>query len=108
MKKLIPLLLLPLSAIAHESKQAPELWSWFKDMNKSSEACKIQSQFILDKIGVKNIKHNDYGVYGVFQSNRIVVKCLPKQENSILWVAVAGTDKDSVELIRNKIVTDVK
>ena len=108
MKKLILFLILPFSAIAHESNKPPELWSWFKDMNKSSEACKIQSSFILDKIGVKNIKQNEYGVYGIFQSNRIVVKCLPKEKNSILWVAVAGTDRDSVELIRNKIVSDVK
>lgn len=108
MKKIILLLILPFSVIAHESNTPPELWSWFKDMNKSSEACKIQSSFILDKIGVKNIKQNEHGVYGVFQSNRIVVKCLPKDKNSILWVAVAGTDRDSVELIRNKIVTDVK
>lgn len=108
MKRIILLLILPFSVFAHESNKPPELWSWFKDMNKSSEACKIQSSFILDKIGVKDIKQNEYGVYGVFQSNRIVVKCLPKDKNSILWVAVAGTDRDSVELIRNKIVDDVK
>ena len=107
MKRIIPLLLLPFSVIAHESKKPPELWSWFKNMSKSSEACKIQSSFILEKIGVKNVIQNEHGVYGVFQSNRIVVKCLPKEKNSILWVAVAGTDRDSVELIRNKIVTDV-
>lgn len=95
------------SAIAHESNKPPELWSWFKNMNKSSEACKIQSSFILEKIGVKNILQNEHGVYGVFQSNRIVVKCLQQDENSILWVAVAGSDRDSVELIRNKIIADV-
>ena len=107
MKIIILLLLMPFSAIAHESKQPPELWSWFKDMNKSSEACKIQSSFILEKIGVKNVMQNKQGVYGTFQSNRIVVKCLAKEKNSILWVAVAGSDKDSVELIRNKIIADV-
>jgi len=107
MKKILILLLLPFSIFAHELNEPPELWSWFKNMNKSSEACKIQSSFILEKIGVKNIIHNKHGVYGTFQSNRIVVKCLPKNKNSILWVAVAGSDRDSVELIRNKIITDV-
>ena len=107
MKKIILLLLMPFSVIAHESNKPPELWSWFKDMNKSSEACKIQSSFILEKVGVKNIMQNEHGVYGTYQSNRIVVKCLSKEKNSILWVAVAGSDKDSVELIRNKIIADV-
>ena len=108
MKKIIVLLLIPFSAFAHKSNKPPELWSWFKDMNISEEACKIQSSFILNKIGVKSIIQNEHGVYGTFKSNRIVVKCLPKKLNSILWVAVAGTDRDSVKLIRNKIVTDVK
>jgi len=107
MKKALILLLLPFAAFSHVSEKPPELWSWFKDMSKSSEACKIQSSFILDKIGVKNIIQNEYGVYATFQSNRIVIKCLPKNRNSILWVAVAGSDKDSVELIRNKIISNV-
>jgi len=107
MKKILILLLLPFSVLSHESNQPPELWSWFKDIDKSSDACKIQSSFILEKIGVKNIIQNKYGVYGSFQTNRIVVKCLPKDTNSMLWVAVAGSDRDSVELIRNKIIADV-
>ena len=107
MNRIILLLLIPFSVIAHESKEPPELWSWYKNMNVSSEACKIQSSFILEKIGVKNVVLNEHGVYGAFQSNRIVVKCLAKEKNSMLWVAVAGTDRDSVELIRNKIIADV-
>lgn len=106
-KILLLSLVLPVTAYAHDSKRPPELWSWFKDMNKSSEACMIQSSFILDKIGIENITHNDYGVYGTYKSNRIVIKCLPKDKKSLLWVAVAGSDKDSVEIIRNKIVSDV-
>lgn len=86
----------------------PELWSWYKNMNKSAEACKLQSQFILEKIGIENIVHNEYGVYGTYTSNRIVIKCLPNNENSLLWVAVAGSDRDSVEILRNKIIYDVK
>ena len=108
MNKLLMLLLLPFTVFAHESNKPPELWSWFKDMNKSSQACKIQSSFILEKIGIKNLIQNEHGVYGTFQTNRIVIKCLPQNENSLLWVAVAGSDRDSVELIRNKIIADVK
>lgn len=107
-KIIILLLIAPFASFAHESKNPPELWSWFKNMNKSSEACKIQSSFILEKIGVKNVVQNEHGVYGTYLSNRIVIKCLPKESKSILWVAVAGSDRDSVKLIRNKIIKDVK
>lgn len=107
-KILTLLMIFPLTSFAHESEKPPELWSWFKNMNKSSEACKIQSSFILEKIGVKNVVQNEHGVYGVYASNRIVIKCLSQDTKSILWVAVAGSDRDSVELIRNKIVSDVK
>lgn len=100
--------LAPICANAHNTGVAPELWSWFKQLNKSAAACNIQSRFILDKIGLKNLIENDYGIYGTYKNNRVVVKCLQQNENSILWVAVAGHDKDSVELIRNKIISDIK
>ena len=62
----------------------------------------------LDKIGVKNIIQNEHGVYGAFKTNRKVIKCLPQDKNSLLWIDVAGSDRDSVELIRNKIIADIK
>ena len=105
---LILAMMLPAVAVAHEQEKTPHLWSWFKKMNKSSAACKIQSEFILDKMKAGNIVHNDHGVYAVYKKNRIVVKCLSQDDSSVLWVAVAGMDKDSVELLRNKIVGDIK
>jgi len=104
---LLFLIILPTASYAHDRIPPPELWSWYKAMNKSSDACKLQSQFILEKIGIQNIVHNEYGVYGTHTSNRIVIKCLPNKEKSLLWVAVAGSDRDSVEILRNKIVSDV-
>jgi len=102
------MLTLPFCISAHTADTPPELWSWFKQLSKSKAACKIQSSFILDKIGVKNLVENDYGIYGTYRNNRVVVKCLEQNANSLLWVAVAGQDKDSVELIRNKIVADIQ
>ena len=99
---------LPMATYAHDSNKPPELWSLFKDINKSVAACKIQSSFILEKIGVKNLVENNYGIYGVYKNNRVVVKCVDRGEESTLWVAIAGIDRDSVELIRNKIITDIK
>jgi len=99
--------LMPFSGFAHEANTPPELWSSFKQVNKSSEACKIQSAFILGNMGVQNIIQNEHGVYGTIQNNRVVVKCLAQDKKSLLWVAVAGSDKNSVELLRNKIITKV-
>ena len=99
---------LPVVTYAHDSNKLPELWSLFKDLNKSSAACKIQSSFILEKIGVKKLVINSYGLYGEFKNNRVVVKCVERDEKSTLWVAIAGHDRDSVELIRNKIIKDIQ
>ena len=98
----------PVVTCAHDENNPPELWSHFKSLNKSAAACKIQSSFILEKIGVKNLVENNYGLYGVFKNNRVVVKCIDNGKKSNLWVAVAGIDRDSVELIRNKIIVDIK
>lgn len=101
-------MLLSITANAHNLNKPPELWSHFKDLNKSAAACKIQSLFILEKIGINNLVESNYGLYGTYRSNRVVVKCVDKGNKSTLWVAIAGTDRDSVELIRNKILTDIK
>ena len=101
-------LCLPLLAFAHDTEQAPQLWSSFKELNKSAAACKIQSRFTLEDMGLAQLVDNDNGLYGVFKGTRVVVKCVEQGPQSLLWVAVAGADRDSVELIRNKILADIR
>lgn len=111
MKLTVFLLALILSSIAmaESTNKPPELWSWIKDLNKSKEACEIQSSFVLRKLNVSNQVENEYGIYGNVKSNRIVVKCISINERaSKLLVAVAGSNRDSVELIRNEIVKLIK
>jgi len=42
-----------LASPAWASEQPPELWSWFKDLDKSKEACEIQSSYLLQSIALK-------------------------------------------------------
>ncbi|HDZ39144.1 MAG TPA: hypothetical protein ENH62_12795 [Marinobacter sp.] len=109
MKKLIlAFVLFSGSCFAHEPEKAPELWSWFKDLDKSAAACEIQSSFALQKIGIENQVENEYGIYGTYKGNRVVVKCLAMEKGkSKVWVAVAGNDRDAVELVRNMIVKEI-
>ena len=91
------------------SEKPPELWSWIKDIEKSKEACEIQSSYALKSIGLENQKENEYGIYGNVKSNRVVVKCIEiTATQSKLLVAVAGNNKDSVEIVRNKIIKSIK
>ena len=48
-----------LTSPAWASEQPPELWSWFKDLDKSKEACEIQSSYILQSIALENQIEND-------------------------------------------------
>tara|TARA_R110002050_G_scaffold273764_1_gene417938 strand:+ start:348 stop:674 length:327 start_codon:yes stop_codon:yes gene_type:complete len=97
------------STLAWADDQPPELWSWLKDLNKSKEACEIQSSYTLKALGLENQIENEYGIYGNVKSNRVVVKCIEISENrSKLMVAVAGNKKDSVAMVRNKIVKSIK
>lgn len=83
----------------------PELWSWFKDLDKSKEACEIQSSYVLRSINLEDQVENEYGIYGNVKSNRVVVKCIAiSRTQSKLMVVVAGNNRDSVELVRNKII----
>lgn len=94
----------PISA----SDTPPELWSWFKDLEKSKEACEIQSSYVLQALKLEDQTQNEYGIYGNVKSNRVVVKCIAISEHhSKLLVAVAGNDRESVEVVRNKIVQSI-
>ncbi|OUS26441.1 hypothetical protein A9Q99_18065 [Gammaproteobacteria bacterium 45_16_T64] len=107
MKKVLFILLFIIPSFLHagETTRPPELWSWIKDLDKSKEACEIQSSFILQSINLENQDETKYGIYGNVKSNRVVVKCIRITENtSKLLVAVAGHNRDSVELLRNHIV----
>ena len=98
-----------LSGSAYSAEKPPELWSWFKDLNKSKEACEIQSSYALQVIGLENQIENEYGIYGNIKSNRVVVKCIEMSPTeSKLMVAVAGYNRDSVELVRNKIIDSIQ
>jgi len=93
------------SIIAHEIDKPPELWSWFKDLQKPKAACLTQSFFALSEVGLENTTQNEYGFYGDIENNRIVVKCLSTDSNrSKVMVAVAGTNRKSVESLRNNII----
>jgi hypothetical protein len=92
---------------AHDADKAPALGSWYKNLDKSVSACKLQSVFKVKDIGVTNIVENDFGIYGIYKGNRVVVKCMKQGENSTLLVMVAGSDHGSVEAIRNQLVKGI-
>lgn len=108
MKRIIFVSSLLFSPLLSASEKPPELWSWFKDLKKSKEACEIQSSYILQAIKLENQIANEYGIYGNVKSNRVVVKCIHiSKDKSKLMVAVAGNNSDSVEIIRNKIIKSI-
>lgn len=103
------LTLLLCSATTYAAENPPELWSSFKDLNKSKAACELQSSYALQNIGLENQTENENGIYGNVKSNRVVVKCIEiSPTHSKVMVAVAGHDRDAVELVRNKIIQDIK
>lgn len=79
--KAVLILLFLLSGSALAEGKPPELWSWFKDLNKSKEACEIQSSYALQVLGLENQVENEYGIYGNVKSNRVVVKCIEISPN---------------------------
>ena len=97
------------SLLAHETDKPPELWSWFKDLQQPKEVCLTQSFLALSEVGLKNTTQNEYGFYGNIENNRVVVKCLSTDSNSSkVMVAVAGSNRKSVESVRNNIIKLIK
>lgn len=107
-KFLLVFFALLMASFSQASERPPELWSWIKDLDKSKQACEIQSSYVLQELNLENQVENDYGIYGNVKSNRVVVKCIEiAATKSKLLVAVAGQDRDSVEIVRNKIIQSI-
>lgn len=53
-----------LSGSAYAAEKPPELWYWFKDLNKFKEACEIQRSYALQVMGLESQVENEYGIYG--------------------------------------------
>lgn len=107
MKYLLSIILMT-SQLAWSADKPPELWSWFKEINKSKEACEIQTSYTLQTLKLSNKTENKHGIYGHVKSNSVVVKCIKISDNkSMIMVAVAGSDRDSVEIVRNNIVRSI-
>lgn len=95
--------------IAHENEKPPELWTWFKDLEKPKDSCVTQSFYALTEVGVENMIKNEHGFYGNIKNNKIVVKCLSiEPRKSKVLVAVAGSSPKSVESLRNRIINLIK
>ena len=75
-------------------------------MNKSKEACEIQSPYIFQSLKLENQYENEHGVYGNVKSNRVVVKCIYITEIKSKLM-VAGNKRDSVRIVRNKIIESI-
>ena len=109
MKKCVSLIFMFTSTLlnAHEHLPPPELWSWIKELNKSTQDCRLQSSMTLKSMGVEHQIENEYGLYGVYKGNRVVIKCLTHGETSKLMVAVAGYNGRQVEKVRNHILEQI-
>ena len=54
-------------------------------------------------LGFTSVVKNDNYVYGNYLNNRAAIKCVPLARTSFLYLAVAGSDRNIVEKLRNDI-----
>ena len=82
----------------------PQLWSGHKVLTLSAEQCAAKGKVVLETMQFGSVMQNGNYVYGNHQQNRAAVKCVPLDNGSFLYVAVAGRQKKAVEALRNEIV----
>jgi len=81
----------------------PQLWSDHKSLNVSPEVCSATAYAALLSLGFTEIAKKDSFTYANHGPNRAAVKCIPMQGGALVYFAVAGPDKTSVEKLRNQI-----
>jgi hypothetical protein len=92
-----------LSGVENNKNSVPQLWSHHKQLNISASQCASNGQLILERLGFSSIVKNENYIYGNFNGNRAVIKCVEMSEKSFVYTAVAGADVALVEKLRNEI-----
>lgn len=81
----------------------PQLWSHHKILKESPELCAVKGVTILNSLGFKSVVKNGHYVYGNFNNNRAAFKCVEVNQQTFVYLAVAGADVKIVEKLRNEI-----
>ncbi|WP_199611654.1 hypothetical protein [Flocculibacter collagenilyticus] len=87
----------------HANSKVPQLWSDHKLLNIPSNKCASNGQLILKGLGFNSVIQNNQYIYGNFDGNRAVIKCVDLAEKSFVYIAVAGSNVKQVEKLRNEI-----
>lgn len=91
------------SAAALSRGTPPELWSHHKLLNIPVGVCADRGFNVLNALGYSNVVKNGDFSYGNFDGNRAAVKCIETTGGSFVYFAVAGSQRETVERLRNEI-----
>jgi hypothetical protein len=86
----------------------PQLWSDHRQLTSSVKECAEKGLQALQTLGYSNIANNGNFSYGTFNSNRAAVKCVANGTGSFVYLMVAGSDRNSVEKLRNELLWKVQ
>ena len=85
----------------------PQLWSDHKLLAVPVGVCADRAFNVLNALGYSNVvKNGDYS-YGNFNENRAAVKCVEGSGGSFVYFAVAGSQRETVERLRNQIAQEL-
>lgn len=87
-----------------ENASPPQLWSDHKQLNISLGTCALKAYSALKSLGFSSVVQNGNFSYGNFHSSRAAIKCVANNNGSFVYVAVAGSEKEIVEKLRNELI----
>jgi hypothetical protein len=82
---------------------APQLWSDHKLLKMPVGVCADRAFNVLNALGYSQVVKNGNFSYGNLNESRAAVKCVENAEGSLVYFAVAGSQRDTVEQLRNQI-----
>jgi hypothetical protein len=81
----------------------PQLWSDHKELSMPVEDCAAKGEGALSSLGFTDVVRNGTFSYGNLKGNRAAVKCVHIYGGSFVYFTVAGSEKETVENLRNEI-----
>ncbi len=99
-----------LSGSSNEPTKAvkvPQLWTDIRIAQLTPDQCLTLGKEALKGISPNSIQVNGQYLYSHVEGSRLVVKCIPQDEKSLLFVGVAGENRNQVEKLRNQLVSAI-
>lgn len=81
----------------------PQVWSHHQSLNVSADSCAERATKAMDQLGLSSVVRQGTYTYANYQDKRAVIKCVPMQDQSFVYLVASGNKVSEVKHLRDQL-----